>query len=113
MRTRLGAGVHGKTEGGFYLRAPVISGARSGVYRSGSRRAVADLNENDDVDCRTHPDLPPLSAPKAEVDAFIAMTNGACWLFNELFPGGFTLSSGLNFRAIVFSQASREVIQIA
>ena len=77
-------------EGGFYFRSPGTSSARSSVFRFGSERAVGDLDLEDDVDCAHHPDLPSLDSDKAAVDAFIAMTAGDCFLFNEKFPGGFT-----------------------
>ena len=77
-------------EGGFYFRSPATGSARGGVFRTGDRRAIGDLDPDDDVDCAAHPELPSLDAPKSEVDAFIAMTSGDCFMFNELFPGGFT-----------------------
>ncbi len=77
-------------EGGFYFRAPGTGSARSSVFRFGSQRAVGDYDLEDDVDCVNHPDLPSLDSPKSDVDAFIAATQGDCWMFNERFPGGFT-----------------------
>jgi len=81
-------------EGGFYFRSPATQSARGGVFRFGSGenavRAVADLDLNDDVDCAGHPELPSLASDRAAVDAFINMTRGDCFLFNEPFPGGFT-----------------------
>ena len=82
------------SEGGFYFRAPGTSSARGSVFRFGSggsaQRAIVDLDQNDEVDCRNHPDLPSLDSDKSAVDAFIASTAGDCWMFNERFPGGFT-----------------------
>ena len=76
------------SEGGFFFRAPGGSAARNGVFRTGSRRLVADLNPNDAVDCLAT--VPGLEADFSTVNAFVQSTRGACFLFNELFPGGFT-----------------------
>jgi len=77
-----------KSEGGFYFRAPGTSSARSAVFRNGSVRAVADLNESDDVVCSEV--VPSLDADFATVNNFISQYQGRCFIFNELFPGGFT-----------------------
>ncbi len=83
-----------EAEGGFYFRAPGTGSARSAVFRFGSGanavRAVADLNEGDDIVCKELPGLPSLDADAAAVDNFINSYKGQCFLFNELFPGGFT-----------------------
>ncbi len=76
------------SEGGFFFRAPGGSAARNGVFRTGSSRLVADLNPSDAVDCRGT--VPGLEADFNAVSAFVKSTRGACFLFNELFPGGFT-----------------------
>ena len=85
-------------EGGFFFRAPGTSTARRSVFRFGSGdsavRAVADLNDSDDIACRELADLPGLDSDKAAVDAFISTYQGACFLFNERFPGGFTPQFG-------------------
>ena len=82
------------SEGGFYFRSPGTGSARSSVFRFGGGdaavRAVGDLDLDDDVDCKNHPDKPGLDSDKAAVDAFIELTRGECFLFNERFPGGFT-----------------------
>ncbi len=89
---------HRQSEGGFYFRAPGTGIARSAVFRNGSARAVADLNENDEVICSELPDLPGLDADFAAVSAFIDKYGlrgaGQCFLFNEKFPGGFTPQFG-------------------
>ena len=77
-------------EGGYYFRVPGGGTARSNVYRMGSQRAVADLNLQDDVNCSALEDLPSLDASFSEVEAFVNNHKGHCFLFNELFPGGFT-----------------------
>ena len=77
-------------EGGYYFRVPGTATARNRVFRIGSQRIVADLNESDDVDCSALSDLPSLEADFAEVEAFVAAHQGDCFLFNEMFPGGFT-----------------------
>ncbi len=77
-----------KSEGGFYFRAPGTSSARSAVYRNGDVRAVADLDPNDDVVCSEV--VPSLDADFAAVNTFISQYKDQCFLFNELFPGGFT-----------------------
>ena len=78
------------SEGGFYFRSPGTGSARGGVFRIGGRRAVADLNEGDDVQCSVLEDLPSLDADLATVNAFISRYQGQCFLFNEMFQGGFT-----------------------
>ncbi len=75
-------------EGGFFFRAPGTSSARSGVFRSGTERVVADLDPTDAVDCAAG--LPPLAADFATVESFVDANSGRCFLFNEYFPGGFT-----------------------
>ena len=83
-----------EAEGGFYFRAPGTGSARGSVFRFGGGesavRAVADLNEGDDIVCKDLPDLPPLSSDAAAVSNFISTYQGKCFLFNEMFPGGFT-----------------------
>jgi len=87
-------GGYGKrtSEGGFYFRAPGTGSARGSVFRFGSGdnavRAVADLNMSDDVDCSKV--VPSLDSDFAAVNNFISQYQGQCFLFNELFPGGFT-----------------------
>ena len=76
------------SEGGFFFRAPGGGAARNGVFRTGTRRLVADLNPNDAVDCSGA--VPPLESDFATISAFVQSTRGACFLYNELFPGGFT-----------------------
>lgn len=80
------------SEGGFYYRAPGTGSARGSVFRFGSGdnavRAVADLNESDDVVCSEV--VPGLDSDFASVNNFISQYKGQCFLFNELFPGGFT-----------------------
>ena len=81
-----------KSEGGFYFRAPGTGSARGSVFRFGSGenavRAVADLNEEDDVICSE--EVPGLDSDFAAVNDFISAYKGKCFLFNEYFPGGFT-----------------------
>ena len=81
-----------KSEGGFYFRAPGTSSARNAVFRNGSVRAVADLDEGDDIVCRDL--VPSLDADFVTVSAFVARYKGQCFLFNEKFPGGFTPQFG-------------------
>ena len=76
------------SEGGFFFRAPGGSAARNGVFRTGSSRLVADLDPSDAVDCLGT--VPGLEADFGTVSAFVQSTRGACFLFNERFPGGFT-----------------------
>lgn len=76
------------SEGGFFFRAPGGGAARNGVFRTGTRRLVADLNPHDAVDCPGT--VPGLGADFSTVSAFVQSTRGACFLFNERFPGGFT-----------------------
>ena len=82
------------SETGFYFRSPGTVTARGSVFRFGSGedavRAVVDLVPNDNVSCRELSDLPELDAPFSAVQQFISDYHGKCYLFNELFPGGFT-----------------------
>ena len=81
-----------EAEGGFYFRAPGTPSARGSVFRFGSgasaTRAVADLNETDDIVCSDV--VPGLDADFATVSNFVSQYQGRCFIFNELFPGGFT-----------------------
>ena len=87
-----------EAEGGFYFRAPGTGSARSAVFRFGSgasaTRAVADLNESDDIVCSEV--VPSLDADFATVSNFVGQYQGRCFVFNELFPGGFTPRFGAN-----------------
>ncbi len=82
------------SEGGFFFRAPGTSTARGSVFRFGSgesaKRAVLDLDSMDDVNCQELKGVPSLDSSRADVDEFIRDYSGSCFLFNELFPGGFT-----------------------
>ena len=86
-----------RTEGGFFFRAPGTSSARSSVFRFGDKRAVADLDLNDDI-TPSNVDVPSLDASFAEVEAFVAQYRGKLFLFNERFPGGFTPRFGADIR---------------
>ncbi len=86
-----------QTEGGFFFRAPGTSSARSGVFRIGDERAVADLDLGDDVD-PSNLDVPSLDASFEEVQAFVERYKGDLFLFNERFPGGFTPRFGADIR---------------
>ena len=85
-------------EYGFYFRAPGTATARGSVFRFGTgesaRRAVIDLDPSDEVVCRDLEDLPGLDADNAAVQGFVGNYRGRCFLFNELFPGGFTPQFG-------------------
>ena len=86
-----------KSEGGFYFRSPGTPSARGGVFRVGEdARAVADLDDSDDTDCGAI--VPSLEASFSEVMAFITQNKGKCFLFNELFPGGFTPRFGADIK---------------
>ena len=85
-----GGGGRRQQEGGFFFRAPGTATARTSVFRFGGSRAVVDLAPNDDVVCNDLKDLPSLDATYAQVEDFIAGYQGKCFLFNQLFPGGFT-----------------------
>lgn len=80
--------------GSYYLRAPSGSSARANVFRLGSgdsaTRAIADLDPNDGIECRTLDDLPSLDSDFSAVQSFIENYRGTCYLFNEDYPGGFT-----------------------
>ena len=81
-------------EYGFYFRSPGTPTARGSVFRFGTgesaTRAVIDLNQSDETVCRDLKDLPNLDADNTVVQDFVSNYRGRCFLFNELFPGGFT-----------------------
>lgn len=83
-----------ESEGGFYFRAPGTPSARNAVFRFGSGadavRAVADLNEDEGNDIVCSELVPGLDSDFETVTSFIEQYKGECFLFNELFPGGFT-----------------------
>ena len=85
-----------RSEGGFYFRSPGTSSARSAVFRNGNVRAVADLDLEDATNCSQL--VPSLDADFAEVSAFVSRYKGDCFLFNELFPGGFTPRFGADIK---------------
>ncbi len=82
------------SEGGFFFRSPGTTTARGSVFRFGSGqdavRAVLDLDPNDGIDCRAVLALPDLNSDNAAVEQFLREYGDSCFLFNGLFPGGFT-----------------------
>tara|TARA_R110002073_G_scaffold234063_8_gene395402 strand:+ start:2398 stop:4995 length:2598 start_codon:yes stop_codon:yes gene_type:complete len=82
-----------KTEGGFYFRNP---DTRGGVFSNdgGETRLVGDLTDDMSGGCPT--DLKGPNHPDGEDAAGFAavMADPNCFVFNELFPGGFTPSFG-------------------
>ncbi len=89
-----GGGGRRTQESVFYFRAPGTLTARSSVFRFGEERAVADLNPQNEVECKNHKELPGLDASHKEIQTFIAAFEGECFLFNQMFPGGFTPQFG-------------------
>ena len=85
-----GGGGRRTQESGFYFRSPGTETARSSVFRFGGERAVLDLKPDSGVDCHGEKTLPGLDATNAEIQGFIDEFHGECFLFNEIFPGGFT-----------------------
>jgi len=85
-----GGGGRRTQEYGFFFRAPGTSTARSSVFRFGSERAVIDLKPDQGPDCMNDDRLPDLSASFQDIQTFISDFQGECFLFNEMFPGGFT-----------------------
>ena len=85
-----GGGGRRQQDGGFFFRAPGTATARTSVFRFGGQRAVVDLADGDDIDCQNLAALPSLDASFDQVETFINDYKGKCYLFNELFPGGFT-----------------------
>lgn len=85
-----GGGGRRDQEYGFFFRAPGTETARSSVFRFGKERAVIDLKPDQGPDCKNDDRLPGLNASNQEVQAFISEFQGECYLFNEMFPGGFT-----------------------
>lgn len=85
-----GGGGRRSQESGFYFRSPGTGTARSSVFRFGGERAVIDLKPDQGPDCKNDDRLPGLDASNEEIQAFISEFQGECYLFNEMFPGGFT-----------------------
>ncbi len=75
-----------EVEGGFYFRNP---DSRSGVYSPdrGETRLVADLTENGRGNCS-------VVSTKNRQALGTLIANPNCFVFNEMFPGGFTPSFG-------------------
>jgi len=74
-----------EVEGGFYFRNP---DTRGGVFANGDVRLVGDITADGSGNCPT--DL--AATDTAGLDAVIADPN--CFVFNEMFPGGFTPKFG-------------------
>ncbi len=97
--------------GSYYFRAPGTPGARRNVFRFGAgesaTRAIADLDLTDDVNCRSLTDLPGLDAAFSEVEAFVNAYRGDCFLFNEMFPGGFNPRFGADISDLSLTTGAR------
>ncbi|TQV74810.1 TonB-dependent receptor [Aliikangiella marina] len=89
-------------DGGFFFRNPHT---RGGIYSAdgGATLLIGDLDPNDGIDCSSF--VVPIPADGSNVRdsaAYQAVpfatygdpSSGACWAFNELFPGGFTPTFG-------------------
>jgi iron complex outermembrane receptor protein len=81
-------------DGGFYYRPPGGTGGRNAVYTRGTGGPtilVGDLNPTNGIACPTINNRPggPDPAALAVVSPGGALNN-ECFVFNELFPGGFT-----------------------
>ncbi len=79
-----------EVDGGFFYRNP---NTRAAVYSNdgGASLLVADLNPNNAISCPTVPITN--NAPNAAALALISAggaLDSECFVFNELFPGGFT-----------------------
>jgi iron complex outermembrane receptor protein len=79
-----------EVDGGFFYRNP---NTRAAVYSNdgGASLLVADLNPNNAISCPTVPitDNAPNPAALALISAGGAL-DSECFIFNEMFPGGFT-----------------------
>lgn len=85
-------------DGGFFFRNPHT---RGGVFSAdgGATLLIGDLDPNDGVDCSAfNVPIPADGSNVRDTAAYQAVpfatygdpSSGACWAFNELFPGGFT-----------------------
>ena len=80
-----------ETEGGFFFRSPSDRGPDDGGARGGvfANRLVGDLTPDDGIECPAVPvpiyEFFSPEAARAYMDA-----NPNCFVFNEMFPGGFT-----------------------
>lgn len=101
-----------EVEGGFFFRNP---DTRSGVNVSGTQRLVGDMTPDDGITCpgginfnegeaTTGTVANPIIVGAANEDALLAQVfaDPNCFVFNEMFPGGFTPQFGgkLNDAAI-------------
>ncbi len=83
---------------GFFYRNP---NARSGVFTSGSQRAILDLNlagqtgQTSNCPVLTSPGSTPTDQAAVDADlAALAALPSNCWVANNLYPGGYTPSFG-------------------
>lgn len=87
-----------EVDGGFFFRNPHT---RGGVFSGdgGATLLIGDLDPNDGVDCSAfNVPIPADGSNVRDSAAYQAVpfatygdpSSGACWAFNELFPGGFT-----------------------
>jgi len=98
-----------EVEGGFFFRNPID---RGGVFSNdgGETLLVGDLTADGSGDCPTITvtDLVPDPAAFAQVQA-----DPDCFVFNELFPGGFTPRFGGNLTDYSFVTGARGQIPVA
>lgn len=78
--------------GGFYYRNP---DNRGGIYSNddGATRLVGDLDATDGFDCPGFNGAPALAGDDAAGLAAV-QANAGCFIFNSMFPGGFTPNFG-------------------
>ncbi len=84
-----------EVEGGFFFRNP---NTRGGVFSNdgGITRLVGDLTPDDGVSCPTIT----IGAPDEQMLLDQVFADPNCFVFNELFPGGFTPQFGGNLNDI-------------
>ncbi len=104
-----------QSETGFYFRSPGTESARGSVFRFGSGdsavRAAMDLVPDDGVACQELPALPDLESSFEDVQRFIDTYRDQCFLFNELFPGGFTPRFGADISDLSLVMGTRGMWQ--
>ncbi len=75
------------TDGGFYFRNP---NNRAGVFTNGSNRLVADTTPGTGTTCPTIT----IGSPGEAAALAAVRADPTCFIFNEMFPGGFTPQFG-------------------
>lgn len=88
------------TDGGFYYRNP---NNRAGVFTNGSDRLVADTTPGTGTTCPTIT----IGSPGEAAALAAVRADPTCFIFNEMFPGGFTPQFGGEVKDYSFAVGSK------